>query len=156
MNTARMLPFRRRLLLCAYILLLFVSGTTRDFGITPVIAHSFGPVAAALVEPSWKLLLWILPALYIVRRQTPNILGYLKPGNLRQGILWGLIGSFFFFLRLLVNVLAGRAFHFAYSFDTWLNGVVLVGFIEETVFRGFLFQEFKTWWMRPLQDVAHL
>src|SRR5579864_9421889 len=118
MKTARILSFRRRLLLCAYILLLFVSATTRDFGITPVVARSFGPIAAALVEPSWKLLLWILPALYIVRRQTRNIFGYLKMGNVRQGILWGLAGSFFFFLRLLINVLTGRVFHFVYSFDT--------------------------------------
>lgn len=154
MNTARIYPFRRRLLLCASILLLFVSATTRDFGITPVVARSFGPIAAALVEPFWKLLLWILPALYIVRRQTRDIFGYLKLGNMRQGILWGLAGSFFFFLRLLVHMLAGWAFHLVDSFDTWLNAVILVGFVEETVFRGFLFQELKTWWMRSPQQGA--
>jgi uncharacterized protein len=137
----------RKVLLCAYILLLFLSATTRDFGLTPLVAHSFGPIAAAFVEPAWKLLFWILPALFFIARfNTRDIFGYLKLGNIKQGILWGLIGSVFFFLRMLVSVFVGQQLHFHLSFDDWLNGVILVGLIEEFVFRGFLFQELKTWW----------
>jgi membrane protease YdiL (CAAX protease family) len=137
----------RRTFLCAYILLLFVSATTRDFGITPWVSHTFGPIAAAFVEPLWKTALWIAPALlYLVYFETHDVLGYLKlgAGTLKRGIVWGLIGSSLFFLRIVLGLFAGKHVQ-QLSFDDWLNSFLLVGLIEETVFRGFLFQELKTW-----------
>lgn len=137
------------ILFCAYILLLFITATTRDFGITPLVARSSGPIAAAFIEPLWKLIFWISPALlFISYVNSGHVLTYLKlVGNLTKGILWGLLGSSVFFLKLLIRVLL-TGIHLHASFDDWLNGIILVGLIEELVFRGFLFQQLRIWWWK--------
>jgi membrane protease YdiL (CAAX protease family) len=137
------------ILFCAYILLLFITATTRDFGVTPLIARSSGPIAAAFVEPLWKFIFWISPALlFITYVNGSHILTYLKlVGNVTKGVLWGLLGSSVFFLKWLVRVLL-TGIHLHASFNDWLNGVILVGLIEELVFRGFLFQQLRTWWWK--------
>ncbi len=133
-------------LTAAYILLLFVTAATRDFGITPLVTREWGPVAAAFVEPTWKLLFWILPALlYIAAFYTGNVLSYLRlTSNIKKGIIWGVVGSLPCCIRVLPLLIAKHTLHFAHSFDDWLNVVLLVGLIEEIVFRGFLFQHVQS------------
>jgi membrane protease YdiL (CAAX protease family) len=138
-----------------YILLLFITAITRDFHLTPLITSTLGPIAAAFVEPLWKLIFWILPALlYIAWIDRFPILSYLKlVSNVKRGIAWGLLGSSLFFVRLLVRgLLAG--FHHQLSFDDWLNSVILVGLIEELIFRGFIFQQLRAWWWKEASGDA--
>lgn len=137
-------------LLSAYIVLLFLTATIRDFGLTSIVAHNYGDIASAFVEPLWKLPLWVLPALLSIRVFcTREVAGYLRlNSNIGKGLLWGLAGGSFFCLSLLSNLLARHPLSFNHSFDSWLNGVLLVGLIEETVFRGFLFQQLQIWFMQ--------
>lgn len=124
-----------------YVLVLFVSATTRDFGLSPLVSHTLGSIAVAFVEPLWKLLFWIIPMLVILSATGErDILGYLKlKRHVKKGILWGILGSIILLL-LGINLLLHGRLTLNHSLDDWVNLVLLVGLIEETVFRGFLYQ----------------
>jgi uncharacterized protein len=143
----------KRALLIGSILLLFLSAATRDFGVTPLVARSLGPLAAALVEPIWKGIFWLVPMyLFITRIEQQNPFVYLQLStNVRRGVIWGLIGSLYFLLQAGAYIFQGYSITLTHSPDQWLNSVLLVGIIEESVFRGFLFQQFQHWFA-PLTD----
>jgi membrane protease YdiL (CAAX protease family) len=137
---------RQTLPLLGYIMLLFVSAAVRDVWIVPYVTHHMS-IATACIEPLWKLLFWLLPSfLYVRYIECSHPWTYLKlTTNLRAGLIWGVGGSF-----LTVVVVGGMAglnlllhrhvsLH-PFSFDDWLNGVLLVGIMEEIPFRGVLFQ----------------
>lgn len=131
--------------LLAYVLLLFLSAVVRDFVIAPYVTHHMSGIEAVLIEPIWKLLFWIVPTfLYIrfVERQNPFT--YLKlTTNILKGLLYGLAGMLFFAIVELPIILR-HAPHLQFGTDTWLNVILLVGFMEEIPFRGFLFQKLQT------------
>jgi uncharacterized protein len=132
-------------LLIAYILLLFASAIVRDFVIAPYVTQHISGIGAVLVEPLWKLLFWIVPTfLYIQFVEHQNPLTYLKLStNIMKGLLWGLAGMLFFVVVELSLILR-HAPHLQFGADTWLNVILLVGFMEEIPFRGFLFQKLET------------
>jgi uncharacterized protein len=147
-RTKQMLK-RNKSLFWIYVLLLFLTAITRDFGTTPLVSHFYGPVAASLIEPGWKLVFWISPVLlYITFINRSHILTYLKlRDNIKQGILWGGLLSSLFLVQLSIKAFAG-GLSLNHSFNDWLNSVILVGLIEELVFRGFLYQQLRTWWWK--------
>jgi uncharacterized protein len=132
--------------LLAYILLLFTSAIVRDFVIAPYVSHHMSGIEAVLIEPIWKLLFWIVPTfLYIrfVERQNPFT--YLKlTTNLLKGLLWGLAGMAFLVAAEFPLIL-GHTPNFQFGTDTLINVILLVGFMEEIPFRGFLFQKLQEW-----------
>jgi uncharacterized protein len=132
--------------LCAYIGVLFASAIVRDFVIAPYVAQHASGIEAALVEPIWKLFFWIIPTfLYIQFVEGQNPLTYLKLStNILHGLLWGLYGCFFVTALEFGNLLRNHTPH-TLSTDTWINVILLVGFMEEIPFRGFLFQKLQSW-----------
>lgn len=135
---------RETLFLIGYILLLFASAIVRDFAIAPYVAQHVHGIGAVLVEPIWKLLFWIVPTiLYIQFVEHQNPLTYLKLStNILKGLLWGLAGVLFLGIVELPLILRHTP-HLHFGVDTWLNVILLVGFMEEIPFRGFLFQKLQ-------------
>jgi uncharacterized protein len=132
--------------LIGYILLLFVSAIVRDFVIAPYVTHHMSGIEAVLIEPIWKLLFWIAPTfLYIQFVERQNPLTYLKlTTNLLKGLLWGLAGMSFLVASEFPLILSHRP-NFHFGTDTLVNVILLVGFMEEIPFRGFLFQKLQEW-----------
>ena len=130
-----------------YILLLFGAIIILRFDLSPLAMRILGGngVTFALVEPVWKLLFWITPMLLFLASNTRGpILSYLKlDRHIKKGLIWGMIASSFFVLRGVIFLISGYPLHLIHTLDDWLNSVLLVGIIEESVFRGFLYQ-----WMR--------
>lgn len=83
--------------------------------------------------------------LFITYVERQPVLAYLKLNrHVGRGLLWRLAGSCFYSLQLVFALLHRFPFHLQHSFDDWFNGVILVGMIEEIIFRGFLFQQFES------------
>lgn len=148
MITRKSVP--RALFLCAFYLVIYSTACVRDFAITPLVAHHLSPLPAAFVEPLWKLVTWILPTYlyirYILREE--QVLPYLKlTTNIRRGVLWGILGSLalFVYFALPALIFRGASLHLQLSFDDWLNGVALVGVLEEVPFRGVILQQLMEW-----------
>jgi membrane protease YdiL (CAAX protease family) len=132
--------------LVGYVVLIFVSATVRDLWLVPYVTYHMS-IATALIEPLWKLLFWLAPSfLYVRYVEQSDIWTSLKlTTNLRAGIIWGMVGSL-----LAIGLVGGVAGlnlllhrHVGWhplSFDDWLNGILLVGIMEEIPFRGVLFQ----------------
>lgn len=132
-----------------YLAILFGAASIRDFFVIPFVTHSHVGIAAAFVEPLYKLLFWIVPTfLYIKYVFNANPLTYLKlTVNVRKGISWGgVVGVLLFlFLVLPITLLHRELPHFALSFDDWLNKFLFVGILEEIPFRGLVFQRLQSW-----------
>ncbi len=132
--------------LCAYVGVLFASAIVRDFIIAPYVTRHISGVGAVLVEPIWKLLFWIAPTFFYIQFvEGQNPFTYLKLStNIRQGLLWGLLGCLFVVALEFGKMLQGHA-NTSLSTDTWVNVILLVGLMEEIPFRGFLFQKLQSW-----------
>ncbi|HZO74938.1 MAG TPA: type II CAAX endopeptidase family protein [Ktedonobacteraceae bacterium] len=143
-------------LLMAYVLLLFISNVTSDFIVRPYITlHLNNPYLANFIGTLLTVIFWIiLPLLYITYVNRCNPLAYLKlTTNIGKGALWALAGCLWFALTTgYRHFLQGLPFNHL-SFDTWLNMVILVGFVEEIPMRGLVFQklnEFMGFWQASL------
>ncbi|HEU5381891.1 MAG TPA: CPBP family intramembrane glutamic endopeptidase [Ktedonobacteraceae bacterium] len=127
-----------------YILLLFGAATIFHFTLAPLALRFLGEnsIAFAFVEPLWKLLFWIMPMfLFLTYNAQRPVISYLKLDHqVKKGLAWGMIGSSFFVLRGVVFLLSGYHLILAHTPNDWLNSVLLVGIIEESIFRGFLYQ----------------
>lgn len=77
-----------RVIFVGYIAILFAAASIRDFFVIPFVTHHLVGIAAAFVEPLYKLLFWIAPTiLYIKYVLKANPLTYLKlTVNVRKGI----------------------------------------------------------------------
>jgi len=93
-----------------------------------------------------KLLVWTLPVCIIIKVRFKSITEYL---HIRDNN-WGQVAVFSLLLGCIIvvwNVIGNTLlFHNEFNLNrgvaTWLNGVVLIGFTEEVVFRGYILQSF--------------
>ncbi len=104
------------------------------------------PILAALLSIS----IWTgAPIIYLATIDKVNPLSFLKLNtNPGQGLKWGIVISIgYFILTVIYSQLIGNAIDFSLEWQTWLNVVILVGLVEEIMFRGFIFhklQEYMT------------
>ena len=142
----------------AYLLLVFTSHLVAEYVVWPdVVSRSItNPYLEPLVSALWRILFWIVPTfLYLTYVNRCNPWTYLKlTTNLVRGLLWALAGCLWFAVALSYrHVLQGIPIHLHLGFGTWLDIVVLVGFMEEIPFRGLVFQklnEFMGFWSASL------
>jgi len=142
----------------AYLLLVFAARVVADVVVWPyVVTRTItNPYLDPLVSALWRILFWILPTfLYLIYVNQCNPWTYLKlTTNLGKGLLWSLAGCLWFAVALSYrHVLQGIPIHLHLGFGTWLDVVVLVGFMEEIPFRGLVFQklnEFMGFWPASL------
>jgi uncharacterized protein len=94
-----------------------------------------------------RLLTWTLPVLIYLIVQKKNPFDYLKVRkNILKGFLWGIILSIIWVIYNITGFyLMNRhvRFDLNISNELWWKAIILVGFSEEVLFRGFLLQKIE-------------
>jgi len=94
-----------------------------------------------------RLSIWTIPVFVylILTKQKP--FDYLKiRKNITKGIVWGIvIGTIIVIYSILYSyILKGNVYYyFKISIGLWLKAILLVGFSEEVLFRGFILQKMR-------------
>lgn len=129
----------------------YVAWTVRALGPVPhyILSLNLSPLKLALFSLVLKFSLWVVPVfLYLKFIDKMNPWEYLglKAGWCK-GVLWGLIIGLvqISFYAGLNYFLKGKPPTLNLGIGSWLNGIILVGFIEETLFRGFILQKLTDW-----------
>jgi len=96
-----------------------------------------------------KLTIWTLPVLlYLKHHDNINPLIFLRlTGNIKIALKYVLIVSCFYLLIGLIQqhlLTKPLGFHPILNINNWVNGIILVGFTEEILFRGFILQKLGT------------
>jgi uncharacterized protein len=99
----------------------------------------------ALVNITIKLLLWVLPVfLYLRFIDHVDPLAYLKlKENWKRGLLFGLGLSLLIFLGSLLRYGLPAPGRPLFTWNSFLSSSLLIGFIEEIPYRGFILQKFE-------------
>jgi membrane protease YdiL (CAAX protease family) len=98
----------------------------------------------ALVNLGCRLLMWVLPVyLYLKFYDKVNPWQYLKLNkNVLKGILSGLVVGFFYIIFYFLTTPTGPKFNLdGVDANAIIVSILTVGFIEETMFRGFILQK---------------
>ncbi|MBP1970512.1 membrane protease YdiL (CAAX protease family) [Virgibacillus natechei] len=104
------------------------------------------PVPRALLSAIIKIIIWLIPVfLLVIMVEQRNPFSYLGlRHNLGKGLKWAGWTSLAFLLYFVILnlVVLKKEIDFNIGFNEWLNTILLVGIIEEIVFRGFLLRKF--------------
>lgn len=126
--------------LAVYAVVFFVVWSCYFIFLTP---RFWGGPAFLALENLVKLSIWTLPVLLLVRREERgNPFDFLKlREGWRRGLLYGLgLGLALSAYLIAVNLPGGVRFDPGFAWGKWVSGVLLVGFTEEIVFRGYILQ----------------
>lgn len=137
-----------------YYVVILLAAAFRDVILTPYVADRLGMPngIGVFVEPVWKLATWMLPTyLYVRYVLREDVAHYLKlTPHILRGIGWGLLATLLLFLILIAPTLFLHGVVISsLHVDDWLNGVALVGLLEEILFRGVILQHLLKrtgWW----------
>jgi membrane protease YdiL (CAAX protease family) len=102
-------------------------------------------LAYALINISLRLLVWVLPVflyLHFIDHVDPLVFLKLKE-NWKRGLLFGLGLSLFIFLGSLLRYGAPAPGRPLFTWNSFLSSSILIGFIEEIPYRGFILQKFE-------------
>ena len=106
-----------------------------------------GPIFSDVFGPIWKITVWILPVIAILKTRYYPVFAYLKLDfGKRSTILWGVLGvSFIAGYNIFMHMLfyANMVFSPWLTFTQWLNTVFIAGIVEEILFRGYFLQKTK-------------
>ena len=95
----------------------------------------------------WKITVWLLPIIAILKAEKTPIFTYLKLNSSKNAaILWSTLGiSFITSYNILMHIIFYSSLVFSpwLTFTQWLNTVFMAGFVEETLFRGYFLQKIK-------------
>jgi membrane protease YdiL (CAAX protease family) len=106
--------------------------------------HFGGGPAFLILENLVKLSLWTLPVFLLVRHEeSQSPFDFLKlRKSWRKGLLFGLgLGAVLSAYLIAVSLPGGFDFDPGFAAGKWVSGVLLVGFSEEIVFRGYILQK---------------
>lgn len=132
----------QKVIFSLYLVLFYIFWTlARLFWVLP------GPetLSEGLLEAFVKGSIWILPVfMYLKILDRVHPIAYLKLNKKPKAVLWTVNAILItaVFLYIINHLLFGAEFQIVKGFPLWLNAVVLVGIIEEIVFRGFILQKF--------------
>ncbi len=125
--------------LLGYLLAFYAAWSCYMLLVTPRMGH--GPLYL-LLENMAKLAIWTVPVLLLIRYvDKKDPLAFLKlRQNVRRGVLYGLLfGSLVAAYLIAQRLVTGfHGFDLGFAWSQWIGGVVLIGFTEEVVFRGFI------------------
>ncbi len=139
----------RKVFLVLYIVLFYAAWAFKEAFLTKLITGngSINPNVLYLIAGGIKILLWVVPVFIFLRyidRQSP--LSYLKLNKkVLKGLFWGLFICSAYIAVSLVRgyVTGGLNVNLSLTLDEWLNTIILAGFTEEIVFRGFILQKIE-------------
>lgn len=124
--------------LCSFLVFLVVAQTLY----AGVYAQSAWLRENTLVQIAARLGYWTLPVVAYLAASRRDVFGYLKlRRNVLRGLAWGLgIGAALVVMNVVGTYVVKHHVHVRFDFgpQLWWKGVILVGFSEEVVFRGFL------------------
>ena len=93
----------------------------------------------------FKLLIWTLPVFAYLKYENADALTYLKLRTVtKTGAKWAILISLVFIAyQFIGKMVISEPIKFNIFFDAnkWIKGVLLVGFTEEILFRGFFLQK---------------
>lgn len=121
------------------------------WGITETVIYPFLRAKDAflcdLYSPVWKIIIWLVPVAYILLHEKYSILHYLKLGYINsRTVFWSISGAGF---MAGYNVVMHMAFYESTTFYPYLeitqlvNTVLIAGFVEEVLFRGYFLQRIR-------------
>lgn len=106
-----------------------------------------GDIFDDIIGPLWKISVWLLPVIAILKTEHHPLFTYLKLNFAnRAAMLWSALGiAFIAAYNVLMHVLflGNIAFSPALTFMQWLNVVFIAGIVEEILFRGYFLQKIK-------------
>lgn len=135
---------QRMTTLAAYISVFFLIWSAYKLGFFSGI-YSENPILTLIMKHSFKYIVWTLPVLILLRFvYRSNPLSYLKlEDNAVNGIMWGTIIGFavavYHFVRFFF--MGDGILRLDIDMYTWIHRIILIGFTEEVVFRGFIMQK---------------
>ena len=110
-----------------------------------------------------KFLVWTLPVILIVKYKfKENVLSYLQmkrnvKAGLKAGLIFGILVTFYHIARIL---LFQKGLNPSFDLYAMISTVILIGFTEEIVFRGFILMELwkmtKFWAANLISSVLFL
>ena len=135
-----------------HIIMFFLLWTVYEIFISPYIKGQ-NTIVFNFFNPTIKLFIWTLPVFIILQMKGKEAFSYLKLNNdFRNSIRFSVIaGIFIISYNLLTEYLFFGKFSINpfFDIDKWVNGVILVGFTEEILFRGYFLQQigcYFTFW----------
>lgn len=121
------------------------------WGFTEIVLYPFlrtkGTFLCDISSPIWKITIWLLPVVFILKRKQYPVLNYLKMDDITsKTIIWGIVSAG---LILGYNLFIHALFYGNITispwltFTQWINTVFVAGLIEEILFRGYFLQTMK-------------
>lgn len=133
-----------KIYLICYIGLFFLLWTLYVSIVLPVVKNS-----PFYFYDIFKLLIWTLPVFMFLKYEKVDALSYLKlKSNGKKCIKWATLISLAFIGYQIIGCLVVSQevkFNPFFDVDKWIKGVILVGFIEEILFRGFFLQRIASY-----------
>src|SRR5699024_7051377 len=137
----------------SYFIAFFILWTIRELWIVDFINQIDAAFWLTVVKAVIKILIWVVPVfLFVSLIEKENAVTYLGlRRNVKVGLKWAAwvsLALVIYFILQSLFILQNDA-NFDLGLDKWVNTIILVGFIEEVVFRGFilrkLMDQFQFW-----------
>lgn len=109
------------------------------------IIHNESTLLSIIIRNSIKIIVWTAPVLILLKYYYKNSpILYLKLNcNITNAVVWGTsIGLLIIIYNVIWNYIFGTGkFNFNFGIYRWIHHIILIGFTEEIVFRGFILQK---------------
>jgi len=140
--------------LAVYLTIFFLTWSAYNFFLIPIIPQNWFPIFAVI-----KFLVWVVPVYFYLKLvDKVNPIEYLKLNkNIFSGVFFGfLVVLPFAVIPSLIQFFAQKhGFYFSLSLSDLINGVLMAGFAEEIVFRGFIFQKLQLFSSLPAATIIN-
>ncbi|SET18240.1 hypothetical protein SAMN05216389_106203 [Oceanobacillus limi] len=143
-----------------YFSMFFLLWTIRELWLVHYL-NLLDPSVCAVVATLIKLLVWVIPVILLIKLiENKNTIRYLRlDQNVRKGITWACWVSFILAVYFIIYyvLILNNGIQLDLGLNGWLNTIILVGFIEEVVFRGFLLRklmdQFRFWTANSITSI---
>ena len=144
-----------RLNLLLHFILFYIIWTLTEKFLYPYLRLE-GNFVADIFAPFWKIIIWLVPVIFILKNKQYPIVAYFKLNYDKCAVIWSImamifIASYDIFMQVLFY--GNIAFFPWLTFTQWVNSVFIAGFVEEILFRGYFLQkvqEYFSFWKANL------
>lgn len=132
-----------------YVVSFFVTWALYVFFVQKYLGENY-PFLFSIIKMGFaKITIWTIPVLlYLKYHDKVKPIVYLKlKGTLSLGLIYVIIaGSVYLLIGLVQQYILFKhiQFHAILNMEVWFNGIILAGFTEELLFRGFFLQKLSS------------